>query len=118
MKIRGLSGIIGMAVVMAGCRTGRVSSSEVISTTTMETTVTTTVVETTTVSSAPANAQVVVSAPTGTLPVPVAEGAAPAVVECGPQVSTKQGVDILKGARKPCSTVAADAPKFVDPDKK
>lgn len=118
MKVWGLSIIIGTAVVMAGCRTGRISNPEIISTTTTETTVTTKVVETTTVSSAPAPAQVVASAPTGTQLIPVAEETAPVAVECGSQTPVSQGVDILQGAKKPCSTVAADAPKFVNPAKK
>ena len=99
MKILELCVIIGAAVVMAGCGTSRAANPEVISTTTTETTVTTTVVETTTVSSVPVAAQAVAPAPTGDQPVP-------------------QGVDILQGTKKPCSTVAADAPKFVAPDKK
>lgn len=111
MKFRGLCVVIGMAVVMSGCGTDRVVDQEVVSTTTTETTVTTTVVETKTVSAtqAPVSVSVPVAVAPVPVPVPVSGGGGQQTVSC------EQGVDILAGAKKPCGTIAADAPKFVNP---
>lgn len=103
MKALELSAVIGAAVALSGCGTDRVSEPEVVSTTTTETSVVTKVVETTAVSSSQAPAAVAV---------PSATVNAQAAVE----VPAGHGVDILQGAKKPCGTVAADAPKFVTPE--
>ena len=106
MKALELGAVIWAAVVLSGCATDRVSEPEAVSTTTTETSVVTKVVETTTVSSQPVSAPVAVP--------PAAMNTQPAT-GCGQQVPSGQGVDILQGAKKPCGTIAADAPKFVTP---
>lgn len=107
MKVLGLNVVIGVTVVLSGCGTGRVSESEVVSVTTTETAIATKIVETTTVSSTPALSLVPVS--------PMSVNAQP-TSGCEQQVPAGQGVDILQGAKRPCGTIAADAPKFVTPE--
>lgn len=109
MKALELGSVIGVAVALSGCVTDRVSEPEVVSTTTTETTVVTKVVETTTVSPAPVS---------DSAAVPPETANAQTAVECGRPVPAGQGADILQGARTPCGTVAADAPKFVTPEQK
>jgi len=58
------------------------------------------------------------SAPaTETVPIAVTAEGTTATVVVLPSVPTSQ-TDILAGAKKPCGTVAADAPKFVEPETK
>lgn len=109
MKALELGGLIVAMVALSGCGTDRVSEPEVVSTTTTETTVVTKVVETTTVSPSP------VSVPAA---VPLETANAQAAAACGRQVPVGLGSDILQGAKKPCGTIAADAPKFVTPEQK
>lgn len=109
MKALGLGVVIGAMVALSGCGTDRVSEPEVVSTTTTEAVVATKVVETTTVPSSPVSVPVVV---------PAATASAQTAAECGQRVPASQGTDILQGARKPCGTIAADAPKFVTPEQK
>ena len=112
MKIQGMCVVIGMAVTLSGCGTGRTSAPENVSTTTTETTVTATVVETKTVSTTQAPAPV----PVSDAAVPVSASVPVTVGDSQQIVFREQDVDILAGAKKPCGTIAADAPKFVDPE--
>ena len=98
---------IGVVTVLSGCGTDRVSEPKVVSTITTEATVVTKVVETTTTSSSPVPASDAV--PSNAANAQVAAG-------CGQPVPASQGTDILQGAKKPCGTIAADAPKFVTPE--
>lgn len=106
MKALELGFVIVAVVALSGCETGRLSEPEVVSTTATESTVVTKVVETTTVSASPVSAQVAV---------PSATVNAQPTTGCGQQLPASQSVDILQGVKKPCGTIAADAPKFVTP---
>ena len=104
MKICGLGFVVGMIVITSGCGTRRVSNREDVSsitTTTETTTVMTKVVETVSVSASKVQP-----------PEPNAEA------DISVTNSGATGGDILEDAKKPCGTIAADAPKFVCPPKK
>lgn len=100
MKICGLGFVVGMIVITSGCGTRRVSNREDVSSITT-TTVMTKVVETVSVSASKVQP-----------PEPNAEA------DISVTNSGTTGGDILEDAKKPCGTIAADAPKFVCPPKK